>query len=39
MAHQDIKAANETYGGFIAMFRWGAVVCAFIAALVIYLIS
>lgn len=36
---QGIKGARETYAGFIALFKWGAVVCALVAALVIVLIS
>ncbi len=39
MVEQDIKVANETYAGFITLFKWGAVVCALVAALVLYLIS
>lgn len=36
---QDIKGARETYAGFITLFKWGAVVCALVAVLVIALIS
>ncbi len=43
MAHQDlghdISEATETYGGFIALFKWGAIVCIAVTALVLYLIS
>ena len=35
----DMKAANETYAGFITMFKWGAIAVAIIAAIVVALIS
>ncbi|MEY4239304.1 MAG: hypothetical protein RL339_1905 [Pseudomonadota bacterium] len=35
----DIKAATETYGGFIELFKWGSVVVAIIVAGVIALIA
>ncbi len=38
MASQDIRAAEKTYGSFIAMFKYGAIAVAAIAAFVIFLI-
>jgi len=35
----DMKAANETYGGFIGLVKWGSVVVAVAAAGVIALIA
>jgi hypothetical protein len=35
----DMKAANETYAGFISMFKYGAIAVAIIAIIVIGLIS
>ena len=35
----DMKAANETYGGFIGLVKYGSVVVAIVAAGVIALIS
>ena len=35
----DMKAANETYSGFLALFKWGAILCAISAAVVIMLIA
>ncbi len=35
----DIKAATETYGGFIGLFKWGSVAVAIVAAIVIALIA
>lgn len=35
----DIKAATETYGGFIGLFKWGSVVAAVVTAGVIALIA
>ena len=35
----SLQAHVETYGGVIAMLKWGAVACAIIAALVIWLIA
>lgn len=35
----DIKSATETYGGFITLFKWGAVATAIIVATVVALIA
>ena len=35
----DIKAHASTYGSVISMLYWGAIGCAIIAALVIWLIA
>ena len=35
----DMKAANETYGGFIGLVKWGSVVVAIVTAGVIALIA
>ncbi|NBW75053.1 MAG: aa3-type cytochrome c oxidase subunit IV [Sphingomonadaceae bacterium] len=35
----DIKAATETYGGFIGLVKYGSVVVAIVAAGVIALIA
>lgn len=37
--NQDIREAKETYSGFITLFKWGAVVSALAAALVILIIA
>ncbi|MBK8373320.1 aa3-type cytochrome c oxidase subunit IV [Sphingorhabdus sp.] len=36
---QDMRAANETYGGFLSLLKWGTVVTAVIAALVVLIIA
>ena len=35
----DLRAARETYDGFTSMVKWGAIACAVIAAVVIFLIA
>lgn len=35
----DMKMANETYGGFIGLVKYGSVVVAMVAAVVIALIT
>lgn len=35
----DDKAAESTYGGFLTMFKWGAIITALVTVLVITLIS
>ena len=35
----DIRAHSSTYGRVIGMLKWGAVACALIAALVVWLIA
>ena len=39
MASQDMKSAEKTYGGFIAMLKWAVPIIALIALFVIVLIS
>ncbi len=36
---QDMRAASETYSGFIGLFKWGSVFVAAVVALVLVLIS
>ena len=35
----DMKAANETYAGFISMLKWGSIATAIITAGVVALIA
>lgn len=35
----NIAAHENTYHGFMAMMKWGTVVCALIAAFVVFLIA
>ena len=35
----DMKSANETYGGFTSLVKWGTIACAIIAAFVVFIIS
>ena len=35
----DMRAANETYAGFTALFKWGAIAVAIIAAGVVFIIA
>lgn len=39
MADQDIKAANETYAGFLNLLKVGTIVTVVVAVLVVLLIS
>ena len=39
MANNDIKAAEQTYSGFINMAKWGTAACVVIAAFVVLIIS
>lgn len=39
MAEQDIREANKTYEGFIALTKWGTLACALAAVVVVMLIS
>lgn len=36
---QDITAAQQTYGGFVSLFKWGAIAAIAATALVILIIS
>lgn len=35
----DMKAANETYSGFIVLVKWGSIATAIVAAGVVMLIA
>ena len=35
----DMRAARDTYAGFITLVKWGTIATAAIAALVVFLIS
>ena len=39
MAEQEMKAANETYAGFISLLKIGSVITAIAAVVVVLLIS
>ncbi|MFB0873280.1 MULTISPECIES: aa3-type cytochrome c oxidase subunit IV [unclassified Sphingobium] len=39
MASNDIKAANETYSGFVGLMKWGTIASVAVAAVVVLLIS
>lgn len=39
MADNDIKAAEQTYTGFLTMTKWGTIATVLVAGLVILLIS
>lgn len=36
---QDMRTANETYGGFLSLLKWGTLATALITALVVLIIS
>lgn len=36
---QDMKAANQTYSGFLGLMKWGTAATIAVAALVVFLIS
>jgi hypothetical protein len=38
-APMDMPAHERTYGGFISLFKYGAIACAIVAAFVIYMIT
>jgi len=39
MAQQEMKAANETYAGFLSLLKVGSVISAIAAVIVVLLIS
>ena len=39
MAEQEMKAAEETYAGFINLFKIGSIITAVLVAFVVLLIS
>ena len=38
-SHNDMKMAEETYEGFVSLFKWGTILAAAVAALVVLIIS
>jgi hypothetical protein len=38
-SEQNLRVAEQTYSGFVALFKWGAIACVAVAALVILLIA
>ena len=39
MAQQEMKAADDTYSGFISLFKVASIITAIVVALVVILIS
>lgn len=39
MAEQEMKAANETYAGFLSLLKVGSIITAVVAAVVVLLIA
>ena len=39
MAEQEMKAANETYAGFLSMLKIGTIITVVVAAFVVLIIS
>ncbi|MBB5985627.1 aa3-type cytochrome c oxidase subunit IV [Sphingobium lignivorans] len=39
MAQQDMTQANSTFTGFVALMKWGSIITAILALLVILIIS
>lgn len=39
VTEMDYPAHERNYSGFIKLFKWGAVACAIIAAIVLYIIA
>lgn len=39
MAQQEMKAAEETYSGFLGLLKVGSIITAIVAVLVVLLIS
>jgi hypothetical protein len=37
--NQDMRSANETYTGFLSLFKWGTIISAATALLVILIIA
>lgn len=37
--NQDMRSANETYSGFLTLFKWGTIISAAVALLVIVIIA
>lgn len=39
MAEQEMKAANETYAGFLSLLKVGSIITAVVTAVVVLLIA
>ena len=39
MAHEDLKAARQTYEGFTSKVKWGSIAVAIVTAFVVWLIA
>ncbi len=39
MAEQEMKAANDTYAGFISLFKVGSIITAIVTVFVVLLIA
>jgi hypothetical protein len=37
--NQDMRDANESYSGFLTIFKWGTILSVLTAALVVFIIS
>jgi hypothetical protein len=37
--NQDMRAANESYSGFLTLFKWGTILSALAALLVVLIIA
>jgi hypothetical protein len=37
--NQDMRSANETYGGFLSLLKWGTIVSIVTAAIVVLIIA
>ncbi|MBP6379821.1 MAG: aa3-type cytochrome c oxidase subunit IV [Sphingorhabdus sp.] len=37
--NQDMRAASETYSGFLSLLKWGTIVSVAVAALVVLIIA
>lgn len=37
--NQDMRAANESYAGFLKMFKWGTILSMLAAAIVVLIIA
>ena len=36
---KDMKAANETYGGFVSLIKWGSILAGLATMFVVFLIA
>jgi hypothetical protein len=37
--NQDMRSANETYGGFLSLLKWGTILVGLTTALVVLIIA